>query len=74
MTTVSLDEAQFKTLLKQTLIELFDERRDIFSAIVAEALEDIGLANAIREGRKDDFVSADEIQSILKGKKRGSSV
>ena len=50
MTTVSLDEKQFKILLKQTLIELFDERRDIFSAIVAEALEDIGLANAIREG------------------------
>jgi hypothetical protein len=67
MTTVSLDEKQFKILLKQTLIELFDERRDIFSAIVAEALEDIGLATAIREGRKNDFMSEAEIQSILKG-------
>ena len=67
MTTVSLDEKQFKILLKQTLIELFDERRDIFSAIVAEALEDIGLANAIREGRKNDFMSKEEIQSILAG-------
>jgi len=67
MTTVSLDEKQFKILLKQTLIELFDERRDIFSDIVAEALEDIGLANAIREGRKNDFMSKEEIQSILAG-------
>ena len=67
MATVSLDEKQFKILLKQTLIELFDERRDIFSAIVAEALEDIGLANAIREGRKNDFMSKEEIQSILAG-------
>lgn len=67
MTTVSLDEKQFKILLKQTLIELLDERRDIFSAIVAEALEDIGLANAIRKGRKNDFVSKEEIQSILAG-------
>ena len=67
MTTVSLDEKQFKILLKQTLIELFDERRDIFSAIVTEALEDIGLANAIREGRKNDFMSKEEIQSILAG-------
>ena len=67
MTTVSLDEKQFKILLKQTLIELFDERRDIFSAIVAEALEDIGLANAIREGRKNDYMSKEEIQAILAG-------
>jgi hypothetical protein len=67
MTTVSLDEKQFKILLKQTLIELFDERRDIFSAIVTEALEDIGLVNAIREGRKNDFVSEEEIRAILAG-------
>lgn len=67
MTTVSLDEKQFKVLLKQTLIELFEERRDIFSEIVAEALEDIGLASAIREGRKNDFVSKEEIQAILAG-------
>lgn len=67
MTTVSLDEKQFKVLLKQTLIELFEERRDIFSEIVAEALEDIGLSNAIREGRQNDFMSREEIQAILAG-------
>ncbi|MBA4379290.1 MAG: hypothetical protein C0393_01130 [Anaerolinea sp.] len=67
MTTLSLNEKQFKVLLKQTMIELFEERHDIFSAIVAEALEDIGLANAIREGRKNDFVSEEEIRAILAG-------
>ncbi len=67
MTTVSLNEKEFKIMLKQTLVELFEERRDLFSAIVAEALEDIGLANAIREGRKNDFMSKEEIQSILAG-------
>jgi hypothetical protein len=67
MATVSLDEKQFKDLLKQTLVELFEERQDIFSAIVAEALEDIGLANAIREGRKNDFMSREEIDAILEG-------
>ncbi|MBV6452091.1 MAG: hypothetical protein IT313_08790 [Anaerolineales bacterium] len=67
MTTISLDEKQFKVLLKQTLIELFEERRDIFSAIVAEALEDIGVANAIQEGRKNDFMSREEIETILAG-------
>lgn len=65
MTTVSFDEKQFKVLLKEALIELFEERRDIFSKIVAEALEDIGLANAIREGRKNDFTSKEEVQATL---------
>jgi hypothetical protein len=67
MTTISLDEKQFKVLLKQTLIELFEERRDIFSAIVAEALEDLGVANAIQEGRRNDFMDREEIETILAG-------
>ena len=67
MTNITLDEKQFKALLKESLTELFEERQDLFSSIVIEALEDIGLANAIREGRQDDFVSKEEIDSILKG-------
>lgn len=68
MTTVSLDEKQFKDLLKQTLIELFEERGELFSTILAEALENIGLANAIHEGRGNDFMSRSEIDAILEGK------
>jgi len=69
MITIFLDEKQFKVLLKQTLIELFDERRDIFSSIVVEALEDGGLAHAIRAGRKNVFVSGEEIRSNLQAKR-----
>ncbi len=61
MATVSLDEKEFKILLKQTLIELFEERRDIFPAIVVDTLEELGLAAAIREGRVNEFVSEEEI-------------
>jgi hypothetical protein len=55
----------FKVLLKEAIVELFEERQEVFAAIVAEAIEDIGLANAIREGRKNDFVSKEEIDAIL---------
>jgi hypothetical protein len=65
MATISLDEKQFKNLLKETLVELFEERQDLFSAIVAEAMEDIGLANAIRAGRKNEFVDKESIDAIL---------
>lgn len=65
MATISLDEEQFKNLLKETLVELFEERQELFSAIVAEAMEEIGLANAILEGRKNDFVDKERIDAIL---------
>ncbi len=67
MTIETLDEKQFKTLLKEAMVELFEERREVLAAIVVEAIEDIGLANAIREGRKNDFVSKEEIDAILSG-------
>ncbi len=67
MTTISLDEKQFKNLLKETLIELFEERQDLFSAIVAEALEDIGLANAMQEVEDSEVVSEKQVMKVLKG-------
>ncbi|MBM3125622.1 MAG: hypothetical protein FJZ87_11235 [Chloroflexi bacterium] len=67
MTTVTLDENQFKSLLKEALTEILEERQDLLSTIVMEALEDIGLANAIREGRQSDYVSRKEIDALLKG-------
>jgi len=67
MTIANLDEKQFKILLKEAMLELFEERREVFAAMIAEAIEEIGLANAIREGRKNDFVSKEEIEAILGG-------
>jgi hypothetical protein len=70
MTIANLDEKQFKILLKEAMLELFEERREVFAAMIAEAIEEIGLANAIREGRKNDFVSQEEIEAILGGVER----
>jgi hypothetical protein len=67
MSIANLDEKQFKVLLKEAMLELFEERQEVFAAMIAEAIEEIGLANAIREGRKNDFVSKEEIESILAG-------
>ena len=61
----TIDESQTKELLKAVLIELIEERPTMFSNIVLEVLEDVGLARAIREGREDDFVGEDQIMSIL---------
>ena len=56
-----------KALLKEVVLELLQERRSEFSQMVLEAIEEIGLANAIREGRRNEFIDEEEIRSILRG-------
>ena len=63
--TVSEDQA--KVLLKKVFSELLEEKRDLFTAIMMDAIEEIGLANAIREGRQNEFVSEEDILAILRG-------
>lgn len=64
---LTIDEIRTKELLRQVVLELLQEKRSELYELVLEAMEEIGLANAIREGRQDDFVSEDEIRAILVG-------
>ncbi len=63
----SLDDARLKALLKETLIELIEERRQEFSELFLEALEDLALSRAIREGEDTGFVDKQEIIKIIAG-------
>ena len=64
---LTIDETHAKKLLKEVMIELVRERQDLFFEIFLEALEEVGLANAIREGRQNEFISEEEIKKILEG-------
>ncbi|MDM8566939.1 hypothetical protein QUF74_14980 [Candidatus Halobeggiatoa sp. HSG11] len=59
------NDAKTKELLKEVVIELIEGKRDLFYEIIMEALEEIALANAIKEGRQNDFVSEDKIFALL---------
>jgi hypothetical protein len=50
MLTPSLTDSEMKNLVKEAFIELFEERRDLLSGVIAEALEGLGMGNAILEG------------------------
>ena len=65
MAQTSIDEDRLKEVLKKALIEVFEERRDLLCDLVAEAVEDIALANAIREGETTESVSRGEVFKIL---------
>ena len=58
--------------LKQTIKEAFREalieQRDLIREAVAEALEDMALSHAIREGKKTKPATREEVFQILRGK------
>lgn len=62
---LNISDEKTKELLTEVMIELIKTRRDIFHEIILEALEEVGLANAIIEGRKNDFVAEEKIFSLL---------
>ncbi|RZM82961.1 hypothetical protein [Leptolyngbya iicbica] len=64
---LTLDDDQTKELLKEVLIEMLQQRREVFYELVLEALEDVGLAQAIEEGEETEFVDESDIQAILRG-------
>lgn len=64
---LTLSDEKTKELLTEALVEMIQQKREVFYEIVVEALEDVGLANAIIEGRQDEFVSEDKIMSVLEG-------
>jgi hypothetical protein len=63
-----ITEEKTKELLTEILIEMLQEKREIFYDIILEAMEDIGLSKAIMEGRENDFVDEAEVLSILDDK------
>ncbi|MBF0378142.1 MAG: hypothetical protein HQK72_11755 [Desulfamplus sp.] len=52
-----ISDEKTKELLTEVIIEMIKHKRELFYEIILEALEEIGLANAIAEGRKNEFVS-----------------
>lgn len=65
MTTLSLEDRHTKDLIKQALLELFQERRELFHDLFEELLEDAGLANAMREGEDSKIVDEKEVMKAL---------
>jgi vacuolar-type H+-ATPase subunit D/Vma8 len=64
---ISISDEKTKELLTEVIVDLLKNKRDVLYDVVLEALEEVGLANAIAEGRKNDFVSEDEVRALLDG-------
>jgi len=68
MAHVQVDARHLKDLVKEAVAEALEQQKSYLYDVVAEALEDIAMAHAIREGDQGDFVSREEVFSILGNK------
>ncbi len=62
---LTLDDAKTKELLTEVLVELLQQKRSLFYELILDALEEVGLANAILEGENTEFVEEAEIRTLL---------
>ena len=62
-----IDEGRLKEIFKVALIEAFEERKSLFYELITEAIEDIALVRAIKEGEATKSVRREEVFSILEG-------
>ena len=61
MQQITDDKNQLKKVFKQAFAELLQERRDLLYDVFTEILEDIALANAIKEGEETEIVSREQV-------------
>lgn len=65
MNVATVDEARLKDVVKNAVLEVFEERRDWLADLLSEALLDIGLGYAIQEGERTPTVDRDEVFKTL---------
>ncbi len=68
MAQILVDEKKLKSLLKETLTEMIEQKKDFFHQMITETIEDIAMTNAIREGESTESISKNEVFNVLEGK------
>ncbi len=68
MTQTTFNTSELKQLLKEVLTETLQEQRELLHEVFTEALEDLSLAEAIREGQQTERVDRREVFEILEGR------
>lgn len=68
LTGLKLGNRALKQAVKEALAETLHEQRELLHEVFTEVLEDLALAEAIREGRKTKKVAPGEVFRLLRAK------
>ncbi len=64
----AIDEGRLKQVFKEALVEMLEEKQNLFHDIVMEAMEDVALSRAIEDGKGSGKASKKEVFNILEGR------
>ncbi len=64
----AIDRKELKEVIRETFIEVLSERKDLIEDAVMEAMEDIGLAWAMKEGDKGELIDMNDFKKNLASK------
>lgn len=67
MSQLIVQEEQIKNLVKEAILELVREQREVLYDALAEVIEDLALAQAIQEGEFTETASRAEVLKVLEG-------
>lgn len=59
------EEATLKRLVKEALVEILEERPELISEAIVDALEDVAMLKAIQEGENSASVPKERIARLL---------
>ena len=68
MKTVMVEESTLRRTVKMAVEEAFEKHKDLMSDLLEEALLDIGLARAIREGESSRMVTRQTVFKAMKAR------
>ena len=61
----ALEERRIKSMLKDVVVEVLEERQDLLRDALRNSLEDVAMLRAIREGEKSRLTSRQKILQRL---------
>ena len=65
MGMLEISKTELKELIREAIVSVFTERKDLLEDAVSEAILDMKLAVAIEEGDTGEYVSEESILSQL---------
>jgi len=65
MGSISIDDDKLKGLVKQAVLEVLQESRELLYEVVVEAVEDGALARAIKAGEDSPLVDKADVMKAL---------
>ena len=68
METINISRNELKKIIRETFVDVLNERKDIIGNAVIEAIEDFGLAGAIIKERTREYIGTESFKKKLESR------